>query len=115
MPTLLHSLHPQMVTYGPSSHIKATICLCLSPVCVVNSRLLESHSRLQSATSPGSRMLLKSLDCVFHSYEWERSSSFWCTVFGVETIQAQLNGAAISMETKPSNIGSKLPNIRMYR
>ena len=83
------------------------ICLCLSPVFVVQSRLLEPHSRSLSSTSPGHQMLLKSIDCIFHSYEWECSSSFWCTVFGVETMQAQLNGAAISLETKPSNPSSK--------
>ncbi|KIM72005.1 hypothetical protein PILCRDRAFT_16525 [Piloderma croceum F 1598] len=60
------------------------ICLCLSPV-------------------SGNNILVKSLECIFHSYEWKRSSSFWCTVFGVDTMQAQLNGGTISIETKPSN------------
>jgi len=82
------------------------ICLCLSPVFVVKSRLLEAQSRSLSKSSSGNAMLVKSLDCVFHSYEWERSSSFWCTVFGVETMQAQLNGSIISIETKPSNPGN---------
>ena len=89
------------------SRQNSKICLCLSPVYVVQSRLLEPHSRSQSTTSFGNQMLLKSIDCIFHSYEWERSSSFWCTVFGVETMQAQLIGAAISIETKPSNPSSK--------
>lgn len=78
------------------------ICLCLSPVFVVKSRLLEAQSRSLSKSS-GKGMMVKSLDCVFHSYEWERSLSFWCTVFGVETMQAQLNGSVISIETKPGN------------
>lgn len=82
------------------------ICLCLSPVFVVKSRLLEAHSR-SSKSSTGNAMLVKSLDCVFHSYEWERSSSFWCTVFGVETMEAQMKGSVISIETKPSNPDSK--------
>jgi len=82
------------------------ICLCLSPVFVVKSRLLEAQSRSLSKSS-GKAMLVKSLDCVFHSYEWERSLSFWCTVFGVETMQAQLNGSIISIETKPGNPDSE--------
>jgi len=85
------------------SHQNGKICLCLSPVFVIQSRLSEPHSRSQTTTSFGNQLLLKSIDCIFHSYEWEQSSSFWCTVFHVETMRAQLNGAAISMETKPSN------------
>src|SRR5882762_8404793 len=68
------------------------ICLCLSPVFVLKSHLLEPYSCSLSNTS-GNNMLVKSLECIFHSYEWEQSLSFWCTVFGVDTMQAQLNGA----------------------
>src|SRR6202050_5899116 len=91
------------------------ICLCLSPVFVVKSRLLEAQSRSLSKSSSGNAMLVKSLDCVFHSYEWEQSSSFWCTVFGVETMQAQLNGSIRSIETKPSNPGSEFISLAHCR
>ena len=60
-----------------------------------------------SKSSPGNTMLVKSLDCVFHSYEWECSLSFWCTMFRVETIEAQIKGSIISIETKPSNPDSE--------
>lgn len=83
------------------------ICVCLSPVFVVKSRLREAHSCSSYVTSSVNAMLVKSLECIFHSYEWERSSSFWCSLFGVETMQAQLNGAVISIETKPSSISSE--------
>jgi len=102
-PTLFSTFSPDNYLYTMRSHESKKTSLCLSPVFVVRSRLLEPHPRSQSNTSSGNRMLLKSLDCIFHSYEWERSSSFWCTVFGVDTMQAQLNGATISIETKPSN------------
>jgi hypothetical protein len=99
------------VTDGYFSTIKSRqngkICLCLSPVFVIQCRLLEPHSRSQTSTSFANQLLLKSIDCIFHSYKWERSSSFWCTVFHVETMRAQLNGATISMEMKPSNPNSK--------
>ena len=72
----------------------------------IKSRLLDAQS-CSLSKSLGNVMLVKSLDCIFHSYEWERSSSFWCTVFGVETMQAQLNGSVISIETKPSNPDSE--------
>lgn len=79
------------------------ICLCLTPVFAVNSQLLEAQSCSWSKSSLGK---VKSLDWIFHSYEWEHSSSFWCTVFGVESMQVQLNGLVISIETKPSNTDS---------
>jgi len=88
------------------------ICLCLSPVFIVKSRLLDAQSRSLSKSS-GNAMLVKSLDCIFHSYEWERSSSFWCTVFGVETMQAQLNGSVVSIETKPSNPDSEFVSVSL--
>ena len=106
-PTLFSTFSPDNYLYTMRLHESKKICLCLSPVFIVKSRLLEPHSRSLSSTSSGNRMLLKSLDCIFHSYEWERSSSFWCMVFGVDTMHAQLNGAAISIETKPSNPSSK--------
>ena len=106
-PNLFSTFSPDNYLYTMRSRESRKICLCLSPVFVVKSRLLEAHSRSQSNKSSGNSMLLKSLDCIFHSYEWERSSSFWCTVFGVDTMQAQLNGSAISIETKPSKPGSK--------
>ena len=72
-----------------------SICLCLSPVYVSRSRLLQPYH------TQGDKQL-KSLECVFHSYEWERSTSLFCMVFGVDSLQGQLNGGAISIATRPS-------------
>ena len=71
-----------------------SICLCLSPIYV-------SRSHLQPYHMQGDKQL-KSLECVFHSYEWERSTSLFCMVFGVDSLQGQLNGGAISIATRPS-------------
>jgi len=101
-PNWFSTLSPDNYLHTIKLRQRNRICLCLSPVLVVQSRLLEPYSRSFSSGS-GNNMLVKSLECIFHSYEWERSSSFWCTVFRVDTMQAQLNGGTISIETKPSN------------
>jgi hypothetical protein len=44
------------------------LCLCLSLVYVAHSRLLSPHQ------TAGDKQI-KSLDCIFHSYEWERATS----------------------------------------
>ena len=89
--------------YTTWTHQDHKICLCLTPIFVVNSQLLETQSHSWSKSSSGKVMLVKSLDCIFHSYEWECSLSFWYTVFEFESMQVQLNGPIISIETKPSN------------
>jgi hypothetical protein len=70
------------------------ICLCLSLVYVARSRLLQPYQ------TSGDKQL-KSLECIFHSYEWERATSLFCMVFGVDALQAQLNTGTISIATRP--------------
>lgn len=72
------------------------LCLCLSLVYVANSRLLSPHQ------TAGDKQI-KSLDCIFHSYEWERATSLFCMLFGVDKLQAQLTNGTISIATRPTS------------
>jgi hypothetical protein len=72
------------------------ICVCLSLVYVAKCRLLRPHQ------TSGEKQL-KSLECIFHSYEWEQATSLFCMVFGVDRLQAQLTNGAISIATRPTS------------
>jgi len=76
-------------------------CLCLSLVYVTRCRLLNPYQ------TAGDKQI-KSLDGVFHSYEWERATSLFCMLFGVEKLQAQLNGGTISFATRPTSISKSI-------
>lgn len=83
-----------------TAHGKAN-CLCLSPVFIAKLNLLKAQCHWTA-----NKQLIELIDCIFHSYEWERCSSFWCMVFGVDSLQGQLKGSAILIETKPSSATS---------